>query len=145
MGEGKSRRLRSSDPESCDLDADYADHVAGTTQAELAERLGVPKRTSAMGWLCVLSTAFLLAGLLLASVWDGDGNPNTENLPQFTVTLAPRTARTADEQTDGDKDNDFFGQLLRPTRRRRHLLLPHELSWRRIAVPSRGPPTRGLR
>ena len=54
--------------------------------------------TRALGQLGVLWTAFLLAGMLLASVWDGDGNPNTENLPQATVMLhrevcAPPTSR----------------------------------------------------
>jgi hypothetical protein len=104
----------------------------------------VTRPTGTAGWFGVLSTAILLAGLFLASAWDGDGNPTTDNLPQATVTLAPRSVHTADEQTPGDEGDDFSDQRPRKARRLRHRRLAlRELSWRRVAVPSRGPPEGG--
>jgi hypothetical protein len=94
-----------------------------------------------LGRLGVLWTAIFFAGLLMASVWDGDGNPNTENLPQATVTLAPRSVRTADEKTAGDEGNDPSDQNPRRVHRPRHRRFGlRELRRRCVAVPSRGPP-----
>jgi hypothetical protein len=97
-----------------------------------------------LGRLGVLLTAILLAGLLMASVWDGDGNPNTENLPQAIVTVAPRV-RTPDEQTVGDDDVSSvgLGRPVRPSQHHRRFLI-REFLWRFVAVPCRGPPEGGL-
>jgi len=111
--------------------------------ANFIEHRGSPGRLAVR--LGVLWRAILLAGLLLASAWDADGNPNTDNLPQATVMLAPRSVRTADEQTDGDDSDDSPGELARSARRPKHhhRFALRELSWHRIAVPSRGPPDGG--
>ncbi len=104
----------------------------------------ITRPTGTACWFSVLSTAVLLAGLFLASAWDGDGNPATDNLPQATVTLASRTVRTADEKTEGD-GGDIPPQQHRRTAHRPRLFrfALRELSWRRAAVPSRGPPEGG--
>ena len=94
-----------------------------------------------LGRLGVLWTAILFAGLLMASLWDGDGNPNTENLPQATVMFAPRSVRPADEQTAGDESDDPSDQHPRRVRRPRHRRFGfRKLHWRCVAVPSRVPP-----
>ena len=90
----------------------------------------------------LLWTAFLLVGLISATVWDADGNPNTENLSQATVTLAPRTVQFADEQTEGDDEDESsvgLGPRLHQPRLRLRLFLGKRC-WRRLAPPSRGPP-----
>jgi hypothetical protein len=60
-----------------------------------------------------------------------------------TIMLAPRSVRTADEQTDGDDSSVGLGW---PVRRPRHHRFPlRELCGRHVAVPSRGAPRRRLR
>ncbi|HUY23365.1 MAG TPA: hypothetical protein VMV22_13595 [Acidimicrobiales bacterium] len=86
-------------------------------------------------------TVFLVAGLLLAIAWDGDGDPTTENLPPATVTLAARVVRAADEQTDGDGGDDSAARADRPARRPRHRRVGvRARRTDRVALPSRGPP-----
>lgn len=102
------------------------------------------ERKGTLSRLGVWWTAFLLIGLLQACVWDGDGNPDTDNIPPTTVTLAPRGVRTAEEQITGGEDEDSSDELPKPTLRPRHHRFPlRELFWRRVAVPSRGPPEGG--
>lgn len=100
------------------------------------------ERQRPTGRLEVWWTAFLLAGLLLASVWDGDGDP--DNIPQAIVMLTPRSARTPEEQTTGDEDGDSSDRPASPRPRpRHHRFSLRELFCRHVAVPSRGPPEGG--
>src|SRR5579864_9479863 len=116
----------------------YADRGTGALP-DLTEHEG------ALGRLGVLWTALLVVGLILATVVDGDGNPKTENLPLAALTLAPRTVRSADDHTTDDDEHEcsiaLGSRLLQP--RLKHPFFRRELRWRRLAIPSRGPPAEG--
>lgn len=90
--------------------------------------------------LGALPLVFVLAALMLTTVWDADGDPTTDNLPAATLTISPRTVRSVDAESDGTKEE---APGIRPSRRWRlgrnsqHFL--REWIWEFAAVPSRGP------
>ena len=88
-----------------------------------------------IGWTMVI----LCAGLLVSTVWDADGNPNTDNLPQIVLPTEVGTASDADARIeDSDKSSShhrprFFSWL------RQHTDVVREWRWWSLAVPRRGP------
>ena len=89
--------------------------------------------------MSVLTLMFLLAGLLLATAWDADGNPDTDNLPQMVLTIESGTVVDADARIEDSGESSphersrFFHWLRRQT-----IVVP-EWRWRPLAVPRRGP------
>ena len=77
--------------------------------------------------------------LSLSLVWDADGNPNTDNLPQAVACVETRTAAEADAHVeDGDdavpRERDWGFRWLR-----RRAVVVREWRWRPFGVPLRGP------
>ena len=77
--------------------------------------------------------------LSLSLVWDADGNPNTDNLPQAVVCVEARTAAEADAHIEDGEDalpreRDWGFRWLC-----RRAVVVREWRWRPIGVPLRGP------
>ena len=101
---------------------------------------GASKRHKDRRWLGVLPLTFVLMGLLVATVWDADGDPATDNLPPATLTVAPCSVGTVDEEFIGASDTvdrPRHRRPFRPVRRRHHVV--REWCWRLVAIPSQGP------
>lgn len=99
-----------------------------------------PKGRSRSSWFVFAWTLVLLGGLLVASVWDADGNPRTDNLPAVTLTtetpscdhehVAASSSHPATERAVPRRRRILSAALSRLTRPQR---------WRPLAVPARGP------
>ena len=88
--------------------------------------------------------SLMVCVLLLAVVWDADGNPSTDNLPSAVRCEGVETAERsfeADEDVGGETlENDVpTHRPLSPRRCRRFWRASRETTRRSIAVPERGP------
>jgi len=82
-----------------------------------------------------------LSALLMATLWDADGDPTTDNLPQITLTVDPPEVEVRDDQTSDVEDESSTG--LSPLWGRRPRLIERvraafSLLWRPL-LPLRGP------
>jgi hypothetical protein len=102
--------------------------VVGISERKHSAR---PPRT----WMVLL----LLGGLLLATSWDADGNPNTDNLPQIALQTgiqveADVEVRVEDSSGETSDTLTFFARVIA-----QRLRILREWIWRPVALPARGP------
>ena len=111
-----------------------------TNLAGMVAMAGTSKHNQRRSWLRACTLVFFLAGLVLATAWDADGDPSTDNLPPATLAIAPRTVSSVDEESNEDHSDsaDARSHQHRSRARRRKTFL-REWHWRFVAVPSRGP------
>ena len=101
---------------------------------------GVANRRYQWPRLGALSLVLVLTTLMLATVWDADGDPTTDNLPAATLTISPRCVCSVDAESVGTAEDAYDTRPSRRWRRgrkRQHFL--KDWIWRFVAVPSRGP------
>jgi hypothetical protein len=98
------------------------------------------RRGKSLGTMLITWSMIVVSSILsLSLVWDADGNPNTDNLPQAVVCVEARTAAEADALVEDGEDalpreRDWgFGWL------RRRAVVVREWRWRPFGAPLRGP------
>jgi hypothetical protein len=96
-----------------------------------------PKSLGTM--LITWSMIVISSGLLVSLVWDSDGNPNTDNLPQAVVCTEARTAAEAEAQIEDGEDDLPRAQSLGFRWLLRRCIVVREWRWRPFGVPRRGP------
>ncbi len=67
---------------------------------------GVSGSRESRSWWSVLTLMLFISGLLLATAWDADGNPNTDNLPQIALTADTRDETRLSDQAPDTVDSD---------------------------------------
>lgn len=82
---------------------------------------------------------FLLGSLLLATAWDADGNPNTDNLPQMVLTIEAGTVVGAEAHVEEGGEKTFARRSRPFSWLHRQPIMGRERRWRPLAVPRRGP------
>jgi hypothetical protein len=87
------------------------------------------------GWLMI----FFSAGLLVSFVWDADGNPNTDNLPQMVLRVKAGTEADAEARVENIDDDSPRVRDKRFRWLRWQVVVAREWRWRPLAVPPRGP------
>jgi hypothetical protein len=98
------------------------------------------RRGTGLGATIVAFSTIVIASILsLSLVWDADGNPNTDNLPQAVVCVEARTVAEADVHVE-DRDDPLPCGRHRGIRwLLRRPLVVREWRWRPFGVPQRGP------
>jgi hypothetical protein len=89
--------------------------------------------------LITWSMIVISSGLLVSLVWDADGNPNTDNLPQAVVCIEARTAAEAKAHIEDGEDDLPRERVWGFRWLRRRAVVVGEWCWRPIGVPLRGP------
>jgi len=87
----------------------------------------------------MLTLMFLLAGLLLATAWDADGNPNTDNLPQMVLTIEASTVVEGEAHVEDGSERNLPRRSRPFSWLHRQPIMGREWRWRPLAVPRRGP------
>jgi hypothetical protein len=88
--------------------------------------------------MSVLTLMFFLAGLLLATAWDADGNPNTDNLPQMVLTIDASAVVDADVHVEENREEALRQRTRHFRWLRRQPIIGRDRHWRPLAVPRRG-------
>src|SRR5579863_4382142 len=89
-------------------------------------RRGKSLRTAIIAWSMVVASSILA----LSMVWDADGNPNTDNLPQAVACVEARVVAEADSRI-ADGESDLPGERAWGFRwLRRRAIVVREWRWR---------------
>ena len=98
-------------------------------------RRGMSLGTTFIAWSMIVVSSILSLSL----VWDADGNPNTDNLPQAVVCVEALTEAEAEAHVEGGEDALPRERHWGIRWRRRRVVVLREWRWRPLGVPLRGP------